>query len=327
MAGRDTPAPLARVTYTMLKFAVRRAFLAIPVLLGITVITFVLMWLVPGDATEAFVDPKIGTIDPVVLQAAREMWGLGAPPYVQYGRYLWNIIRGDLGVSHATNQRVRDALFERIPATARLAFAAVTISIVVGVGMGVLTAIRQGSYFDTFGMILALAGVSVPTFWLGFMLMWLLAVHWALLPATGYGHGHPSFLVLPAVTLGLSYAGGMARLTRSSTLDVISADYVRTARAKGIAERTVVTRHTLRNALIPVVTLIGVDLGGLMAGAVVTETVFAWPGIGQLLVTAIRQRDLLLVQGCVLFFAVVYLLVSVLVDLAYGLLDPRIRYA
>jgi peptide/nickel transport system permease protein len=311
----------------MLKFAARRVILAAPVLLGITVITFVLMWLVPGDATEALVDPKIGTIDPIVLQTVREKWGLNAPPHVQYGRYLWNIVRGDLGFSHATNQRVRDALLERIPATARLAFTAMAISVVVGVSMGVLTAIRRGSYFDTVGMIVTLIGVSLPTFWLGFMLMWLLAVRWPLLPATGYGYGGVSFLVLPAATLGLSYAGGMARLTRSSMLDVINADYVRTARAKGVAERTVIAAHALRNALIPVVTLIGVDLGGLMAGSVVAETVFAWPGIGRLFVEAIQQRNLFLVQGCVLFFAVVYLLVNVLVDLTYGLLDPRIRYA
>jgi peptide/nickel transport system permease protein len=311
----------------MLRFAVRRVILAGPVLLGITVITFVLMWLVPGDATEALVDPKIGTIDPVVLQAVREKWGLNAPPHVQYARYLWNIMRGDLGFSHATNQPVRDAVFERIPATARLALTAMALSVVVGVGMGVVTAVRRGSQFDTVGMIVTLIGVSLPTFWLGFMLMWLLAVRWPLLPATGYGYGGVSYLVLPAVTLGLSYAGGMARLTRSSMLDVINADYVRTARAKGVAERTVITAHALRNALIPVVTLIGVDFGGLMAGSVVAETVFAWPGIGRLLVEAIQQRNLFLVQGCVLFFAVVYLLVNVLVDLTYGLLDPRIRYA
>jgi peptide/nickel transport system permease protein len=310
----------------MLKYATRRVVLAVPVFLGITVITFVLMWLVPGDATEAFVDPKIGTIDPAVLRAVREKWGLDAPAHIQYGRYLGNIIRGDLGFSYATNQRVRDALLERIPATARLAFAAVSISIVVGVSTGVLTAVRRGSYIDTVGMIVTLMGVSLPTFWLGYMLMWLLAVRWQLLPATGYGYGNVSFLVLPSVTLGLSYAGGMARLTRSSTLDVINAEYVRTARAKGVAERTVIARHALRNALIPVVTLIGVDLGGLMAGAIVAEMVFAWPGIGHLLVDAIRQRNLILVQGCVLFFAVVYLLVNLLVDLTYGFLDPRIRY-
>ncbi|MGH7472265.1 MAG: ABC transporter permease [Longimicrobiales bacterium] len=310
----------------MLRFAVRRLILSVPVLLGVTLITFVLMWIVPGDVTQVFMDPKIGTIDPEVARAAREKWGLEAPPLVRYGRYLVNILRGDLGYSHATNQRVRDAILERLPATARLALAAVAISTALGIGMGVFTALRRGSYFDTVGMVVTLFGVSVPTFCLGLLLMWLLAVRWPLLPATGYGRGELSYLWLPAVTLGLSYAGAMARLTRSAMLDVIGADYVRTARAKGATRRAVIARHALPNALIPVLTLIGIDISNLMAGAVIAETVFAWPGVGLLLADAIQQRNLLLVQGCVLFFAVVFIVVNVVVDLVYGLLDPRIRY-
>lgn len=310
----------------MLRYAVRRLILAVPILLGITVITFVLMWIIPGDATQAFIDPKIGTIDPEVVKAARERWGLDAPFYVQYGKYLGNILRGDLGYSHITNERVRDAVLQRLPATARLALTALVISTIFGMTMGVFTALRRGSYLDTAGMVVTLAGVSVPTFWLGLLLMWLLAVRWPLLPPTGYGRGEMAYLVLPAMTLGLSYAGGIARLTRSAMLDVINADYVRTARAKGASERAVITRHALPNAMIPVLTLIGIDLGGLMAGSVITETVFSWPGIGRLLVDAIQQRNLLLVQGCVLFFAVIFIFVNASVDLVYGLLDPRIRY-
>jgi peptide/nickel transport system permease protein len=166
----------------------------------------------------------------------------------------------------------------------------------------------------------------MPTFWLGLLLMWWLAVRWSLLPATGYGRGEWSYVVLPAITLGLSYAGAMARLTRSSVLDVLTADYVRTAQAKGVARRTITTRHILPNAMVPVLTLIGINLGGLMAGSVIVEAVFAWPGIGQLLVDAIQGRNLLLVQGCVLFFAVIYIVVNILVDLVYGFVDPKIRY-
>jgi peptide/nickel transport system permease protein len=310
----------------MLKYAVRRLALAVPILLGITLITFVLMWVIPGDATQAFIDPKIGTIDPEVVEAARREWGLDSPFLVQYGRYLGNLVRGNFGFSHITNESVRDAVLQRLPATARLAAAAVTIATLFGMGMGVFTATRRGSFLDTAGMVVTLCGVSVPTFWLGLILMWLLAVRWPLLPPTGYGRGELVYLLLPAMTLGLSYAGGIARLTRSAMLDVINADYVRTAHAKGLSGRYVIARHALPNALIPVLTLIGIDLGNLMAGSVITETVFAWPGIGRLLVDAIQQRNLLLVQGCVLFFAVIFILINVVVDLAYGMLDPRIRY-
>lgn len=310
----------------MLRYAIRRLILAVPVLLGITSITFVLMWVIPGDLTQMFLDPKIGTIDTEVVQAAREQWGLNEPFLVQYGRYLGNVLRGDLGVTYLTNERVRDTILSRLPATARLALAAMVISTLLGVAAGVFTALRRGTYLDTAGMVVTLFGVSVPTFWLGLLLMWWLAVRWALLPATGFGQGELSYLILPAVTLGLSYAGAIARLTRSATLDVLGADYVRTARAKGVTRRATISRHILPNAMIPVLTVIGVNLGGLMAGSVVVETVFAWPGIGSLLVDAIQERNLFLVQGCVLFFAVIFTLVNVVVDLTYGLLDPRIRY-
>lgn len=308
----------------MLRYAARRLLLAVPILLGITVITFVLMWIIPGDATEVFIDPKIGTVDPEVVRAARERWGLDAPFVVQYGKYLGNLLRGDLGYSHITNQLVRDAVLERLPATAQLALTAAAISTLVGMSMGVFTALRRGTSLDTAGMVLTLSGVSVPTFWLGLLLMWLLAVHWPVFPPTGYGG--LSHLVLPAVTLGLSYAGAMARLTRSAMLDAINADYVRTARAKGVSAPAVIARHALPNAMIPVLTLIGIDLGGLMAGSVITETVFSWPGIGRLMVDAIQSRNLLLVQGCVLFFGMIFIAVNVVVDLVYGVVDPRIRY-
>jgi len=310
----------------MLRYAIRRLILAVPILLGVTLMTFVLMWVIPGDITQSFMDPKIGTIDPEVLRAVREQWGLDAPFLVQYGRYMGNLLRGDMGYTSFTNERVRDAIVSRLPATARLALAALVLSTCLGIGAGVFTALRRGSYLDTAGMIVTLFGVSVPTFWLGFVLMWWLAVWWALLPATGYGHGEWSYVVLPAVTLGLSYAGAMARLTRSAVLDVLDAEYVRTARAKGAGRRTVIARHILPNAMVPVLTVIGVNLGGLMAGSVVVESVFAWPGIGQLFVEAIQGRNLLLVQGCVLFFAMIFIVVNILVDLVYGFVDPRIRY-
>lgn len=310
----------------MLRYAIRRLILAAPVLLGVTFITFILMWVIPGDVTQSFIDPKIGTIDPEVLRVVRHEWGLDAPFLVQYGRYLGNLLQGDLGYTYLMNERVRDTIMERLPATARLALAALLISTCLGMGAGVFTALRRGSFSDTAGMVVTLFGVSMPTFWLGLLLMWGLAVQVRVFPATGYGRGEWSYVVLPAVTLGLSYAGAMARLTRSAVLDVLGADYVRTARAKGIGRGAVIAKHIMPNALVPVLTVIGINLGGLMAGSVVVETVFAWPGIGQLFVEAIRSRNLLLVQGCVLFFAVIFIVVNIVVDLVYGLIDPRIRY-
>ncbi|HEY6103675.1 MAG TPA: ABC transporter permease, partial [bacterium] len=235
-------------------------------------------------------------------------------------------LRGDFGTEPFTNERVRDMIVERLPVTARLALAAVAISTCLGITAGVFTALRRGSFLDAAGMVVTLVGVSVPTFWLGLLLMWWLAVRWALLPATGYGRGEWSYLVLPAVTLGLSYTGAMARLSRSAVLDVLGADYVRTAWAKGVGRGMVIVRHILPNAMVPVLTVIGLNLGSLMAGSVIVETIFSWPGIGQLLVDAIRNRNLLLVQGCVLFFAVIFIGINLAVDLMYGLVDPRIRY-
>jgi peptide/nickel transport system permease protein len=221
---------------------------------------------------------------------------------------------------------VLDAVLERFPATARLALAALAIAAIIGVSTGVFSAAWRGSYFDTAGMVVALFGISMPVFWLGLMLMWFVGVKWPVLPPSGYGQGAVSYLVLPSLTLGLAFTASIARVTRSAMLDVINTDYVRTARAKGAHERAVITHHALRNALIPVVTIIGIDFGHLMAGSVIAETVFSWPGIGRLLVDAILQRNLPLVQGSVLFFAVIFMMANLVVDLVYGFLDPRIRY-
>ncbi len=300
--------------------------LAVPIFLGVTTITFVVMSLIPGDATQVFVDPKVGTIDPEFMRAVRNKWALDAPLHVRYAKYLWNAVHGNLGFSYDTNQDVRIAILERFPVTARLALAALAISATLGICTGVFSAARRGSYFDTAGMVVALFGISMPVFWLGLMLMWFAGVKWPVLPPSGYGRGELSHLVLPSLTLGLAFTASIARVTRSAMLDVINMDWVRTARAKGAHERAVIGHHALRNALIPVVTIVGVDLGNLMAGSVITETVFAWPGIGRLLVDAILQRNLPLVQGCVLFFTSIFIVTNLVVDLVYGLLDPRIRY-
>lgn len=311
----------------MLLYTLRRLLLVLPVFVGITMITFVLMYLVPGDATVIFVDPRVGIMDPAAAAAIRKKWGLDDPLHVQYLRFLWNVVRGDLGVSYRTNQDVRLAVLERLPATAKLAGAAVAIATVMGVSIGVFSAARRGSMFDTASMVVALFGISMPVFWLGLMLMWFVGVKWPVLPPSGYGQGQLAYLVLPSVTLGLALTGGIARMTRSAMLDVINRDYVRTARAKGVGERRVIAHHALRNALIPVVTLVGIETGTMMAGAVITETVFSWPGMGSQLVESINQRDLPLTLGCVVFFAIIFIAVNLVVDLLYGLLNPQIKYA
>lgn len=307
-------------------YILRRTVAILPIFFGITVVTFILMQLAPGDATQMYMDPKVGTLDPEVAQAVRVKWGLDAPLHVQYTRFLSNLGRGDLGQSIRTNQDVVSAVAERIPATARLALAALTISALIGIAAGVFSATHRGSFGDFLGMVAALFGISVPVFWLGLMLIWVVGVKLPVLPPSGYGQGELRYLVLPGLTLGLALAGTVARVTRSAMLEVVTADYVRTARAKGVDERSVISRHALRNALLPVVTILGVEIGGLLSGAVITETVFSWPGIGRLLVDAINQRDLPVVQGCVLLFAAIFVVVNLLVDLAYGFIDPRIRY-
>lgn len=308
-------------------YVFRRVIALVPIFLGITLVTFALMQLAPGDATQVYIDPKVGTLDPEVARAVRAKWGLDAPLHVQYARFLANLGQGELGESIRTQQDVLRAVTERLPATARLALAAMVVSAIIGITAGVFSATHRGSLGDLLGMVGALFGISVPVFWLGLMLIWLVGVKLPILPPSGYGQGELRFLVLPGLTLGLALAGVVARVTRSAVLEVVTADYVRTARAKGVAERRVITRHALRNALLPVITILGVEIGGLMSGAVITETVFGWPGIGRLLVDAINQRDLPVVQGCVLLFAATFVLINLVVDLTYGLLDPRIRYA
>jgi ABC-type dipeptide/oligopeptide/nickel transport system permease component len=307
-------------------YLLRRLAAVVPIIFGITVVTFLLMQLAPGDATQIYMDPKVGTLDPEVVRAVRVKWGLDAPLHVQYGRFVANLIRGDLGQSIRTNQDVVSAVAERISATARLAMAALIVAALIGISAGVFSATHRGTIGDLVGMVGALLGISVPVFWLGLMLIWVVGVKLPVLPPSGYGDGALKYLLLPGLTLGLAVAGIVARVTRSAMLEVVTADYVRTARSKGVNERTVISRHALRNALLPVVTILGVEIGGLMSGAVITETVFSWPGIGRLLVDAINQRDLPVVQGCVLLFATTFVFINLLVDVAYGFLDPRIRY-
>ncbi len=307
------------------KFIARRLLLAVPVFIGVTLVTFVLMHIVPGDPVALQMEEKMATIDPTAARLIRAKWGLDDPAPIQYVKFLRNALRGDLGISYRTDRSVLRSIVERVPATAKLAGAALLIAICIGVSMGVVAALRQNSALDSLSIMLATIGVSMPNFWLGLLLIYLLAVNLRWLPPSGYGPAYP-YLIMPAITLGAGLSAVIARLTRSSMLEVIRQDYIRTAKAKGLAQRRIVIRHALRNAAIPIVTVVGVQLSGLLSGAVITERVFSWPGVGRLLVDSIVVRDLPMAQGCVLFIATVFILMNLAVDLSYAWLDPRVKY-
>lgn len=306
-------------------FIARRLLLAVPVFVGVTLVTFVLMQIVPGDPVALLMEEKMATVDPAAARIIRAKWGLDDPVPVQYLKFLRNAVRGDLGISYRTDRDVTTSILERVPATAKLALAALVLAILIGVSMGIAAALRQNTFFDSASIMLATVGVSIPNFWLGLLLIYLLAVEWRWLPPSGYGAPYP-YLIMPAVTLGTGLSAVIARLTRSSMLEVIRQDYIRTARAKGLPDRRVIMAHALRNAAIPIVTVVGVQMSGLLSGAVITERVFSWPGVGRLLLDSISVRDLPMVQGCVLFIATIFIGLNLLVDLSYAALDPRIKY-
>jgi len=324
-------------------YLIRRLLSTIGVLLGVSLLVFLMLHLTPGDPVAIMIGIE-GMADPQMVTNLRRELGLDQPLYVQYWRFLRRAAVGDLGKSIRTNEPVRVEVMSRFPATAELAVAALILSTLIGVAAGVTSAVRQYSLLDHASMIGALLGASIPVFWLGLMLILLFAVRFPLLPVSGRGapfteavalmfQGDIStliralrHLILPAVCLGLSRAAVVARLTRSSMLEVLRQEYVRTARAKGLREQVVVYRHALRNALIPIVTIVGLQFGFLLGGAVIAEVVFSWPGVGRLAVDSILARDYPVVQGCVLLVAAIFVVLNLSVDLLYGWLNPRIRY-
>lgn len=304
-------------------YILKRLLAAIPILIGISALVFFSLKLVPGDPLSAITgDAVIGKEE---ADRLREQYGLNDPLHVQYLRFVGRAIQGDLGRSLQFKRPVIDEIGAQLPATLQLTAAAMVVALTVGLGLGILAAIRPHSLLDALTMGIAMAGVSFPSFWVGLMLLLIFSLALGWLPATGT-EGIER-LIMPAATLGLGAAAIIARLTRSSLLEVLQQQYIVTARAKGLSFVKVVFRHALRNALIPVVTIVGLQFGNLLAGAVVIETVFSRQGIGRLLVTAILGRDFPLVQGVILFVASVYVIVNLLVDLSYALIDPRIRYA
>lgn len=300
----------------------RRLVALIPVLFGISLLVFVLNAVALGDPARAMLGQRG---DPELIAQIRKEYALDRPIWIQYATWMGRLVQGNLGRSYHQQRPVGDVIAERFPATFRLAVAATAIAVAAGLGMGIAAALRPGSALDHLLMGAAVIGISTPVFWLGLMLSLLFAVWLGWLPVSGYGDGALANLVLPALTLGALHTGTIARMTRSSLLEVVRQDYVQAARAKGLGEVAVIGKHALKNALIPVVTVIGIGLADLLVGAPLTETVFAWPGLGRMLVAAVGQRDLPVVMGAVLVFAVIYVLGSLLVDLAYLVIDPRIR--
>jgi peptide/nickel transport system permease protein len=306
----------------MLSYISQRLLQAIPVLIGISVLTFLMLHLVPGDPVLIFAGDK-----PMTEERAAELrhqLGLDRPLWVQYWDYSSHALRGDLGRGLRSQRPVLDSIVEALPSTLELTFAALMVAAVVGVTLGIIAAVAHSSWIDTAAMSFALFGVSVPVFYSSLLLILFFSFRLGWFPATG--QGGLERLVLPATALGLASAAALARLVRSSMLEVLGQEYIVTARAKGLAGGAVIMRHALKNALIPTVTMLGLQLGALLGGAVVTETIFSRPGLGRLAIDAIGSRDFPLIQGTVLFAAVSYVLVNLVVDVLYAAIDPRIRY-
>lgn len=313
----------------MVYYILKRLIHLIPVLLLMSVIVFSLVHIIPGDPVDVIMGE--GHNDPVVEEALRKEMGLDKPIPIQYAYWLWGVVHGNLGKSAITHEPVLKMILTRFPATLLLAVASGLVAVLISIPAGIIAATRQNTWADYMAMGVSLGGISIPNFWLGIMLILLLSQFLGWLPSMGYT---PVFknpldaaahLVMPAITLGTAMAASLTRFTRSEMLEELRHDYVRTARAKGLKERIVILRHVLKNSMIPTITVIGLQIAGLLDGAVITETVFAWPGIGRLAVQAVFERDYPLIQGIVLLAAMIYVLVNLLVDITYKFLDPRIR--
>lgn len=306
----------------MTTYILRRLAMLIPILFGVSILVFLAMRLIPGDPARQALGPE-ATGDQV--EALRSAWRLDESLPVQYIAWLERALTGDLGRSTVSRVSVVEELATRFPATLELTLAAMFVSIVFGLSFGIAGAVWHNTSIDRFTMLVALLGICTPSFWLGLLLLLGFSVKLNWFPSAGAGG--IQHLVLPALTLGIGAAAIVARVTRSSMIDVLSDDYIRTARAKGLGQRVVVMRHAMKNAMIPVITILGLEFGGLLAGSVVTETVFAYPGIGQLLIKSIGNRDFPVVQGVLLLFSLQFVLINLVVDLLYAKADPRIQYS
>jgi ABC-type dipeptide/oligopeptide/nickel transport system permease component len=300
----------------------RRLLLAIPTLAGVLVVVFLLLYVAPGDPVLQMVGERA---DEATIARLRAELRLDDPLPTQFAHYAGGVVRGDLGNSYITGRPIIQDILERFPNTLLLAGAAMLLASIIGISLGILSARYPGGWLDRFSLGIAYVGISFPVYWVGLILILLFAVTLRWLPASGFGS--VAYLVLPALALGSRSIAFLARVTRSSMLETLGSDFVRTARAKGAAERVVVMHHALRNALIPVITVLGLDFGYYLTGSILTETIFSWPGLGRYVVNAIARRDLPAIQGSVLFLSVVFVLVNLVTDLAYAKADPRVKYS
>lgn len=307
----------------MISYLLRRVFLLLPVLWGVATLTFFLSRMVPGDPADAMAGQRATAEQ---RQQIRQKYGFDKPLIIQYGKYLISICKGDLGISYDSHRPVATIILERFPYTLKLAVLAMTFAIVLGLAAGIISALLPNSWWDRLAMVLSLIGISTPVFWLGLLLIYFVSIRLQWLPPSGYGNGSLRFLILPAIALGTQSIAFLARMTRASMLEVMNEEYITAARAKGVAPIWIVCKHAFMNAIIPIITIIGLDFASYLSGSVLTETVFSWPGLGRHIVTAIAQRDYPLINGTVLFFALIFILINLAVDLLYAYLDPRIRY-
>jgi ABC-type dipeptide/oligopeptide/nickel transport system permease component len=307
----------------MLSFLFRRLLQTIPTVLAVVALVFVLFSVVPGSIVSSMSDDA----DPQVELRMKKQLGLDDPIYVRFGTYIAKLATGDFGTSFRTREPVTFMIAKRIWPTLQLIFTAMVFSVVIGVPLGFIAALKPGGIVDTLAMVVAVSGLSIAKFWLGLVLMYLFALKLGWLPSFGYGDGGLKYLILPAVTLGVSPMALFARTTRAAVLEIMTADFVRTARSKGMSETRVVKWHVMRNALVIILTTVGLQFGALMGQAVVVEKLYSWPGIGSLLVDSVLQRDIPAVQGSILVVVLSFLAINLLIDVLYGVIDPRIRYA
>lgn len=305
----------------MISFILRRLLLAIPTLFGVLVVVFLLLYVAPGDPVQEMVGERA---DPETIARLRAELRLDDPLHEQFIHYAGGVVQGDLGRSYITRRPIVQDIRERFPKTLQLAGAAMLLASVIGITIGILSARVPGGWFDRISLGVAYLGISFPVYWVGLIFILIFAVMLRWLPPSGYGG--IEYLILPALALGSRSIAFLARVTRSAMLDVLGSDFVRTARAKGQREGLVVTRHALRNAMIPIITVLGLDFGYYLTGSILTETIFSWPGLGRYVVNAISRRDLPAIQGSVLFLSVVFVLVNLITDLAYAKADPRVAY-
>lgn len=308
----------------MRSFAIRRILQFIPTILGITLIMFLLLNVIPGNAALSTAGKLELSVD--VVEKLKADLQLDKPVYVRYFNYVGRLAQGDMGQSYLRRYDVADVVFARLGATLKLAFSAIAIAIVLGVPLGFFAALKQGTWPDMVATVAAVVGVSIPQFWLGILLMYVFSYLMHLLPTSGYGDGALANLVMPAVTLGVGYSALLARITRAAVVEVLSADYIRTARAKGLSEFRISYRHVFRNAFVLILTTAGLLFGSLIGQTVVVERVFSWPGIGSLLVESIFQRDIPVAQGCLLVIVMVFLIVNLLIDILYNVINSQIDF-